>query len=385
MNVPSPSRLRVRAPLSPLQTNEVFAVDATSAQLCLRPATERAVLRIAGRRIELDTTLGVAVIEVRDLHPNTNYVATIESDTGEVTAQISFRTRQPLTGDITKFATISDVHLGTTEFGGQRSIKESESTNPPFAVRCARAAIAEAIDWGAEALLIKGDLTDTGAEGDWDLAHELLDNISIPVIATWGNHDVWKTRDLDPQVAQREFALSSGPITTSDLAGIRLLMADTSIPDRGHGDIAQYKEQILDLSNVDGPVFLGIHHNIMRTSIPWFWPPGIFPRNAAPLLAELPRANPNIFVSSGHTHRNRRHSLGPGGSITFTEVAATADYPGVWAGYEVSSDTVRQTVRRIAAPDALSWSERVRGALGGVWPRWSQGTLDDRCVDMAIT
>lgn len=378
------SRIRVRAPLSGLHDNEVFAVDATSVQLCLRPTTNRSWLQIAGRRIELNPTLGVAVITVADLHPNTNYVATLEDEHGETSAQLSFRTRRSLAGDVTKFATISDVHLGTYEFGGHRSINESETTDPPFSLRCARAAIAEAIEWGAEALLIKGDLTDTGARSDWELAHRLLDDVPIPIVATWGNHDVWKSREVEPTDIGPEFSFSSGHVTTTDLAGIRLIMADTSIADRGHGDLDQHKDQILDLANVDGPVFLGIHHNIMRSTVPWFWPPGVPPRNAAPLLSELPRVNPNVFISSGHTHRNRRHSVGPTGAITFTEVAATADYPGVWAGYEVSGETVRQTVRRIASPDALSWSERVRGALGGVWPRWAQGTLDDRCVDLSI-
>ena len=384
MIVPRRPPIRVRPPLSPLEDNEVFAVEATGAQLCLRPRADGSVLRIAGQRIDLETTLGVAVVEVTGLHPNTNYMAIVENDAGEQTAQVAFRTRSRHVGDITKFATISDIHLGTHEFGGQRSINESETTDPPFSLRCARAAISEAMEWGAEALLIKGDLTDTGADSDWDLAHRLLDDVPIPIIATWGNHDVWNTREVEPQDAATAFNFSTAPVTSTELAGIRLIMADTSIPESGHGNIEQHREEILELARFDGPVFLGIHHNIMRTPLPWFWPPGIFPNNAAPLLSELPRVNANTFISAGHTHRNRRHSVGPGGALTFTEVAATADYPGVWAGYEISDSRVRQTVRRIASPNALNWSERVRGALGGVWPRWAQGTLEDRCVDMVI-
>ena len=131
-------------------------------------------------------------------------------------------------------------------------------------------------------------------------------------------------------------------------------------------------------------MYLGIHHNIMRTPKPWFIPYGVPSTNAAPFLAALPEANRNVFISAGHTHRNRRHSLGARGDITFTEVSATADYPGAWAGYEVSENVIRQTVQRTAAASALEWSEHVRGAVGGIWPRWAQGRLDDRCVDMRI-
>jgi len=87
------------------------------------------------------------------------------------------------------------------------------------------------------------------------------------------------------------------------------------------------------------------------------------------------------LLSSGHTHRNRRHRIGPNGSVTYTEVSATADYPGCWAGYEVTESAIRQTVRRIASPAATSWTEATRSAIRGVWPRWSQGLLEDRCVD----
>lgn len=343
------------------------------------------MVAVAGQRVAARTQDGVAVVSIGDLHPNTTYVASLETGRGDRAAQLSFTTRPALLGATTKFATISDVHLGATDFGGAPSVSEPAGTTPPFALRCAAAAVSEAIAWGAEALLIKGDLTDTGSDEDWGLAHELLDDLPIPVMATWGNHDVWKTRDVDPSDAARTFSFASGPVITAELGPIRIVLADTSMPDKGMGDLAQHADQMLQYADTDRPVFLGIHHNIMRTPVPWFWPAGIPSTNAAPVLAELARVNPNTFISSGHTHRNRRHHVGPNRGLTFTEVSATADYPGAWAGYEVSEDMIRQTVRRTAAPEALNWSERHRSAINGVWARWAQGRLDDRCVDVAIT
>ena len=195
---------------------------------------------------------------------------------------------------------------------------------------------------------------------------------------------MWKTREVEPEEMVSEFGLSADPILTAEFDQVQIILADTSIPNRGRGDLDQYRDTLLHMVDVDKPVFLGIHHNIMRTPKPWFVPHGIPSTNAAPFLEALPDANKNVFISSGHTHRNRRHYLGALGDITFTEVSATADYPGAWAGYEVSDDVIRQTVQRTAAPSALEWSEHVRGAVGGIWPRWAQGHLDDRCVDMKI-
>lgn len=381
----SGSARALRSPFSKLHEQEVFAVEAERVQLCIRANSPEVTVDVAGQRVTATTKLGVAVVAVEGLHPNTTYTASLETVDGNQFGQLSFTTRPPLLGSTRKFATISDVHLGATEFGGQPSITEPEGTYPPFALRCAKAAVDEAIAWGAEVLVIKGDLTDTGANDDWELAHDLLDDLTIPVMATWGNHDVWKTREVDPSDVEGTFTFDSSPVTSADLGPLRIVLADTSIPNRGHGDLARHSDRMLAECDTGGPVFLGIHHNIMRTPLPWFWPAGIPSTNARPVLSELAKVNPNTFISAGHTHRNRRHGLGPDGGLTFTEVSATADYPGAWAGYEVSADIIRQTVKRTAAPEAVGWSERHRSALKGVWARWAQGRLDDRCVDMPIS
>lgn len=376
---------RLKNPFTPLLDHEVFAVEANRAQLCVRTPDADVAVKVAGKTISSKTTNGVAVVTVADLHPNTTYMATVSDGSDTTIGQVSFTTRPALTGPTTRFATISDVHLGTVEFGGQRSICEPEETDPPFTLRCARAAITEAIAWGAEALFIKGDLTDTGSQSDWELVDQLLDGVQVPVFASWGNHDVWKTRELEPSDAAKRRSFTSGQVVQTDFDQVRAVLLDTSIADRGMGSLSQHRDELLDSLKTDAPVFLGIHHNIMRTPIPWFWPAGISSTDARPVVNDIAAVNRNVLISSGHTHRNRRHRIGPGGAVTFTEVAATADYPGCWAGYEASHAMLRQTVHRIAAPEALLWSERVRAALKGVWPRWSQGALDDRCVDMATS
>ena len=82
------------------------------------------------------------------------------------------------------------------------------------------------------------------------------------------------------------------------------------------------------------------------------------------------------MASSGHTHRNRRRRVQ---GLTWTEVAATNHFPGVWAGYRVFEGGIMQTVRRTAEHDTLAWTEHTRDMLGGVWALWATGTMADRC------
>jgi hypothetical protein len=87
-----------------------------------------------------------------------------------------------------------------------------------------------------------------------------------------------------------------------------------------------------------------------------------------------------VLITSGHTHRHRRHDLG---GIVATEVGSTKDYPGTWAGYAVHEGGIRQVVRRIESPDCVAWLERTRAAALGRWGRWSPGELADRSFSYA--
>lgn len=369
--------LQPKSPFTPLVANELFAVDDRSAQLVVRPGADRgiAVVRHGDRTIERELTNGVAVITVDELAADTTFNIDVVDPHGQVIDSISGRTR-PALEPVGRFATISDVHLGAQGFTRLR--RQTDDGSTPYPMRCLRAAIDEAITWGAESLIIKGDLTDHGHLHEWEQAAEALSDLPIPTLITAGNHDVWNTREVEAPAAIRELGLSYEPVQHLDTAGARLVLADTSVPSRGSGKLSPVAEAISEAIDVDTPVWLGLHHNIQRTPVPWFWPPGISSLDANPVLAQLAEVNPSTFISSGHTHRNRVHQLH---GFTYTEVSATSDFPGVWAGYEVDATTIRQTVRRIAAPEAISWTEKTRVAFGTIWPRWSQGRLDDRCVD----
>lgn len=374
----------IRTPFTGLHQNEIFAVDSTSAQVVVRPDnpdTPVGQLRVGRRVVEIAFTSGVGVVSVDNLEPDTSFTLEVLDGSGSVTDVLHGHTR-PSIDTLSKVATISDVHLGADGFGRPRLL--SEIHEEPYPLRCGRAAIDEAIDWGADALVIKGDLTDTGSREEWQMAEALLRDIDIPVVITAGNHDVWGTREVMPDVGAASIGQSVEDITFIDLPGVRVVLADTSKPGQGTGELARHRDQLVEIADISTPVLLFIHHHIQRTPLPWFWPPGITPENAMSVVGALSNVNSSILISSGHTHRNRRHHL-LDGAVTFTEVSSTSDYPGVWAGYDVGARRIGQTVRRIAAPNALEWTERTRRALGGVWPRWSQGRLDDRCLEINVS
>lgn len=372
---------QIKLPFSALADNEVFAVDDTSVQLIVRstsPSATQVTVRLHGIERSIPVQGGLGVVTIDGLEPESRFQIEVLTEDRQVADTLTGRTRNSLTG-ATKIATISDVHLGAEEFGPAAKIVDTGSV--PYPLRCGRAAIDEALAWGAEALVIKGDLVDTGARDEWAMAETLLADVSIPVMITSGNHDVWGTREVMPAEGARSIGRQIDDVAVLDVGNVRIVLVDTSIPGRGWGQLARHHRAVVDAVGVDSPVLLCLHHHLQRAPLPWFWPPGIAPKEGMEVVSAAVERNPFTFITSGHTHRNRRHRL-LDGKVTFTEVSATSDYPGVWAGYEITADTIRQTVRRIASPEATSWTESTRAALGTAWPRWSQGRIDDRCVDV---
>jgi len=60
-------------------------------------------------------------------------------------------------------------------------------------------------------------------------------------------------------------------------------------------------------------------------------------------------------------------------------VACTKDYPGSWAEYRVYEGGYTQMVRRLAAPEAMAWSEKTRHMFAGLYRDYALGPLEERC------
>ncbi len=321
---------------------------------------------------------------------------------------------------LSRFATVSDIHIGELAFGVLMRIHDPEETlvpgngllhegdlkgligddpngagsivddrahagaheagpNGTYPVRALRAAIEEAAAWGAERLVAKGDLTNTTSPAQVRDVGQLLAASPIPVEAILGNHDNNFGVDARALLEKHGLPISWQPRAV-DLPGVRLVLMSTASgnPSLHRGELpAEMSRRIATLvGEAPGPAWVAMHHPFERHRFPTVYPPGLPFAEGRQLLDALVGAKRPTFITFGHRHRNRRYDYGP---LIITEVGSTKDYPGVWAGYKIYEGGVIQTVRRTARPDVISWTEATRRAVNGQWRRWSPGRLDARC------
>ncbi len=364
----------------------VFAVEDTSAQIMWSSLPQGEVVLRAGdalARIEVGRGGGPdrpGAVTLEGLSPGTRYDLRIEVDgTSRVAGQ--FRTLTPPPGELlTRFATISDTHIGERGFGLLPRIREDPNVPAAdaYPARCARAALAEAAAWGAERVVAKGDLTWSGRPLQWKTVGDVLASSPLPVSATLGNHDVVpRAVDGRDELAAHGIAIPRH-VEALDLPGIRIVIGHSA--DRGHRygvvDSLQCDEIVRLAGEAHGAAFVTMHHYVEPLPFRSRYPRGIRRSEGQILLQDLARVNPATFLSFGHTHRSRRRTHH---GLPATEVGSTKDYPGVWAGYAIYEGGIRQVVRRVAEPSAIAWTERTAAVLGGGWGWWSPGRLRWRC------
>ena len=387
---------------------EVAAAEPHAVQLVWAALPEgRHTLQLAGRRFEIDGDGGPGSIVVDDLAPQTDVQVELRGPRGDVLATRDVRTgRAPAGDELFRFATISDLHLGRDRYHAPRNALGVTVPRPPDgdgdehhepagrstttdqldpdgdrATACARAALDEAIAWGAQLVVVKGDVCEESYDATWDLAASLLGDLPVPVVIIPGNHDTGSLRHFEPEVgaAERGLELIRG-VGHRDVPGLRIIAVDSTVPGSGWGDVARHADEAAALAaDADGAVFVATHHQPQRFTAPLYWPHGIPGPNARRFARTVRAAAPHVLASSGHTHRNRRRRVA---GLPWSEVASTSHFPGVWAGYTVHEGGLHQTVRRIAEPGALAWSQESRRMFHGVWALWAAGELDDRCFTL---
>lgn len=395
----------------------VFAVEDTTAQVTWRnlapgplhvavPNTDVAidlVLDDAGTAPEM---AGIATgpgaragaVELSGLPPDTAF--TVEA-TGEAVDRAVGPGRGPLRArartltrlpgeELSRAATISDLHLGTWVFGHRGTIVETPTPADAHPVRCAGAAIDELTAWGAQELVVKGDITNYGKPDEWRSFRQLLDRTEIPVTTQPGNHDrpfpPPDPRALDPEDAARihGFSLAS-PCEVRDLPGLRIVVVDTTDPGQHGGRLFHVEDDVFDAlaeTRRSGAVLLTFHQHLHPLIVPEGVPVGIGHLESRRFLDLVGQLHPHVVITSGHTHRHRRWQRS---GVTVTQVGSTKDFPGVWAGYVAHEGGFRQVVRRVHRPDCIAWTDRSRRAAFGAWEHLSPGMLSSRCFDLPFT
>jgi predicted phosphodiesterase len=279
--------------------------------------------------------------------------------------------------ELCRLATLSDLHIGEGRtFGVLPTVRDHRADGETPVVRATRAAGRELARWGAQLLVAKGDLTHHGRTPEWRYAGDILGEVGVPVVGTLGNHD-GRTDGIDAKAIMAEVGieLAVRGVAVRDLPGVRVIVADTRLG-RHRGTFGFSGDAALEAADTPTPVLLAIHHDLPRLPVPTHWPPGVLGPESGRFLRALHEANPNVLVTSGHTHRNRRHRVH---GVVVTEVGSPKDHPGGWGGYVVHEGGIRQVVRRVEEPDVLRWTEATADALFGIWGRYAKGRLAGRC------
>ncbi|MCU1459399.1 MAG: Calcineurin-like phosphoesterase [Actinomycetia bacterium] len=330
---------------------------------------------------ERHTTGPHHVIHFDGLEPDTEYPLVVEgAEPAEYLPQRVRTLARPSGALLATFATTNDVHFGETVCGaiggGHEEVGPILTAAPgdrPYPEVMSRAAIEEINRLDPDAVLVKGDLTDQGTEIEYRWFLDAYSTLGPRMRHMRGNHDAMRTTSIAS--GETPFAI--------ELPGVTLAVLDTVVPGADSGQLDAGQLAWLDdlARGAANPVLVFGHHHP--------WEPGsedrnddyfgIHPDGSEGLVAVIARNESIAGYFAGHTHRNRVRHFDAARGVPIVEVSAAKDYPGAWAEYRVYEGGYTQMVRRIAAPEALDWTDRTREMFLGLYRDYALGALADRC------
>ncbi len=152
-------------------------------------------------------------------------------------------------------------------------------------------------------VVISGDLVDTPTIEEYDHLKQLLQRLDLPFAAIPGNHDSGDMmRAAFPQAA---YAFSSGPVNQClEVGGVAVLLLDSSVPGKPHGELNAATLQWLDqtlATRPDRPALIFLHHPPFLAGI---WHMDRQNLSNAEALAAIIRRHPRVqLIGAGHVHR----------------------------------------------------------------------------------
>jgi 3',5'-cyclic-AMP phosphodiesterase len=151
-------------------------------------------------------------------------------------------------------------------------------------------------------VVISGDLADTPAVEEYQHLKRLLAKLKLPFAGIPGNHD---SRELMRAALPHPYAFPSGPLNQRiEVGGLDLVLLDSSVPGKPHGELdapsLQWLEAMLG-SSPDRPALLFLHHPPFKTGI---WHMDRQNLLNAGELAPIVKRHPRVqLIASGHVHR----------------------------------------------------------------------------------
>jgi Icc protein len=163
-------------------------------------------------------------------------------------------------------------------------------------------------------VVISGDLADTPTAEEYEHAKSLLAQLELPFIGIPGNHDFRAL--MRAAFPEQPYAAPSGPLNqTRSVAGLDVVLLDSSVPGKPHGELEAPTLGWLDatLKLSERPALLFLHHPPFQTGI---WHMDRQNLLNAGELATVIGKHPRVkLVAAGHVHRATL--------TTFANVAAT--------------------------------------------------------------
>jgi Icc protein len=193
-------------------------------------------------------------------------------------------------------AQISDLHIKRQ---GQLAYGRVDTARA--LARCIAAL--NGFDPAQDFVVISGDLADTPSEEEYQHLKQLLEPLTLPFAGVPGNHD---TRDMmRAAFPDQRYAMPSDALNQKvEVGNLDLLLLDSSVPGKPHGELDQQTLQWLDsvLAVSDGrPALVFMHHPPFETGI-WHMDRQNL-RNAEDLAA-IVRRHPRVqLIAAGHVHR----------------------------------------------------------------------------------
>ena len=152
-------------------------------------------------------------------------------------------------------------------------------------------------------VVISGDLADTPTAEEYQHLERLLAPLELPFAGIPGNHD---SRELmRAALPSAAYAFPSGPLNQRlEIGGLDLVLLDSSVPGKPHGELDAPTLQWLDAtlaSSAVRPALVFLHHPPFKAGI-WHMDRQNL-RNAAELAAVV-RRHPRVQrIATGHVHR----------------------------------------------------------------------------------
>lgn len=308
----------------------------------------------------------------------------LEPDSHQEVEGFAFRTLPEPGPLLSTFTAVNDVHFGEEVCGvvdgsDVGPVFRSAPGDEPYPEVMNRAAVAEMAAVGADAVLVKGDLTSTGTRAEYDAFRSVYEPaFGDRLHVVRGNHESYYGSKF-----------ADDPLQRIDLDGITIVVLDTSVEGSPAGTVTDDQLAAVDVigAEADRPVLLFGHHHLgdRHSSEKADQTFGI-DVDASDALVEVVARRPTIRgYFAGHTHRNRVRRFRATGDVPWVEVACVKDYPGAWAEYRVHEGGVLQIFHRTSTPEALLWSERTRHMYEGLYEDYAFGTLADRCFVIPVS